>query len=245
MELPARETTKDYPEHLTFRPSWRRRVARGVVEAFRMAAPHALSIAAGYAIVLGAMPLAAQEHWAQVALVLALAGLLFGLASFVFVALFKWIFIGRYHQRQIPMWTPFVWLSEATTNMYEGMTIPNFMRYLRGTPWLPVAFNLLGAKIASSTYMDTTDITEFDCVEIGEHSELNALSCPQTHLFEDRVMKVGTVRIGSRVTVGARSTILYGAQIADGVRLGPMTLVMKGEDLPAGTAWHGIPATPQ
>jgi non-ribosomal peptide synthetase-like protein len=119
------------------------------------------------------------------------------------------------------------------------------MRYLRGTPWLPLAFNLLGAKIASSVYMDTTDITEFDCVEIGAHSELNALSCPQTHLFEDRVMKVDSVRIGSRVTVGARSTILYGAQIADGVRLGPMTLVMKGESLPANTAWHGIPAEPQ
>jgi len=245
LRLPAREGTQGYPEHLTFRPSWRRRLARGLVEAFRMAAPHALAIAAGYAIVLGAMPLAAQEHWAQVALVLALAGLLFGLACFAFVALFKWVFIGRYRPHQIAMWTPFVWLSEATTNMYEGMSIPNFMRYLRGTPWLPLAFNLLGAKIASSAYMDTTDITEFDCVEIGAHSELNALCCPQTHLFEDRVMKVDSVRIGSRVTVGARSTILYGAHIADGVRLGPMTLVMKGEDLPAGTAWHGIPAAPQ
>jgi non-ribosomal peptide synthetase-like protein len=245
LQLPARESTQGYPEHLTFRPSWRRRLLRGLVEAFRMAAPHALAIAAGYAIVLGAMPLAAQEHWSQVALVLALAGLLFGLACFAFVALFKWVFIGRYRQRQVPMWTPFVWLSEATTNMYEGMTIPNFMRYLRGTPWLPLAFNVLGAKIASSAYMDTTDITEFDCVEIGAHSELNALSCPQTHLFEDRVMKVDTVRIGSRVTVGARSTILYGAQVADGVQLAAMTLVMKGEDLPANTAWQGIPAMPQ
>jgi acetyltransferase-like isoleucine patch superfamily enzyme len=64
-------------------------------------------------------------------------------------------------------------------------------------------------------------------------------------LFEDRVMKVDTVRIGSRVTVGARSTILYGAQVADGVQLAAMTLVMKGEDLPANTAWQGIPAMPQ
>jgi len=143
------------------------------------------------------------------------------------------------------MWTPFVWLSEATTSLYEGMTIPNFMRYLRGTPWLPLAFNALGAKIASSAYLDTTDITEFDCVEIGAHSELNALCCPQTHLFEDRVMKVDHVRIGSRVSLGARSTVLYSASVADGVQLGPMTLVMKGENLPADTRWSGIPAAPQ
>ena len=62
------------------------------------------------------------------------------------------------------MWTPFVWLSEGVTNLYEGIAVPNFMRYLRGTPWLPLAFNLLGARIGSGVYLDTTDITEFDCV---------------------------------------------------------------------------------
>ena len=40
------------------------------------------------------------------------------------------------------------------------------------------------------------------------------------------------------------STILYSAQVADHVRLGPMTLVMKGESLPARTQWTGVPAAP-
>ena len=101
-----------------------------------------------------------------------------------------------------------------------------------------------GARIGRGVYMDTTDLTEFDCVTIGEHSELNALCCPQTHLFEDRVMKVDHVRIGSRVTLGARCTVLYGASVADGAQLGPLTLVMKGESIPAHTRWHGLPAAP-
>jgi hypothetical protein len=50
------------------------------------------------------------------------------------------------------MWTPFVWLSEGITNLYEGIAVPNFMRYLRGTPWLPLAFNLLGCKIGRGVY---------------------------------------------------------------------------------------------
>jgi len=173
------------------------------------------------------------------------SGLLFGLACFVFVALFKWLLLGRYRPRAVPMWTPFVWVSEAATNLYEGIAVPNFMRFLRGTPWLPLAFRLLGCKIGRGVYLDTTDITEFDCVHIGAHSELNALSCPQTHLFEDRVMKIDHVHIGERVTVGARSTVLYGASVGDGARLGPMTLVMKGENIPAGSAWSGCPAAPQ
>jgi non-ribosomal peptide synthetase-like protein len=92
--------------------------------------------------------------------------------------------------------------------------------------------------------MDTTDITEFDCVTIGAHSEINALACPQTHLFEDRVMKIDHVLIGEGVCMGPRSAVLYGARIGDGARLNALTLVMKGEVIPAGSAWRGCPAAP-
>ncbi|MET4578185.1 Pls/PosA family non-ribosomal peptide synthetase [Ottowia thiooxydans] len=244
MLLPAREVAAGFPEHLTFAPSPWRRVARGLVEAFRIAAPHALVIAAGYAMVLDAMPLAEQGRWSAVALELCVGGVVFGFATFLFVALFKWLLLGRYRKRSVPMWTPFVWLTEAATNMYEGIAVPWFLRYLRGTPWLSDALNLMGCKIGRGVYMDTTDITEFDCVSIGDHSELNALCCPQTHLFEDRVMKVDDVVIGSRVTLGPRCTVLYGARVGDGAQLGPLTLVMKGESIPAGTRWHGSPAAP-
>lgn len=244
LHLPAREVVTGFPEHLTFAPSPWRKLARGLVEAFRIAAPHALVIAVGYAIVLDAMPLAEADRWGLVALDLAVGGVLFGFATLLFVALFKWLAVGRYRQRSVPMWTPFVWLSEAATNLYEGIAVPWFLRYLRGTPWLGDAFNLLGAKVGRGVYLDTTDMTEFDCVHIGDHSELNALCCPQTHLFEDRVMKIDHVKIGSRVTLGPRCTVLYGAQVGDGAQLGPLTLVMKGESIPPRTRWHGLPASP-
>jgi non-ribosomal peptide synthetase-like protein len=118
------------------------------------------------------------------------------------------------------------------------------MRYLRGSPWLPLAFNFLGCKIGKGVYLDTTDLTEFDCISIGDYSELNALVCPQTHLFEDRIMKIDHVNIGKRVSIGARSTVLYSATVADNVKLGPLTLVMKGESIPANTHWWGCPAMP-
>lgn len=244
LHLPAREVVAGFAEHLTFAPSRWRKLGRALVEAFRIAAPHALVIALGYAIVLDAMPLAEADRWGLVALDLAVGGVLFGFATLFFVAAFKWLAVGRYKQRAVPMWTPFVWLSEASTNLYEGIAVPWFLRYLRGTPWLNDAFRLLGARIERGVYLDTTDMTEFDCVQIGEYSELNAMCCPQTHLFEDRVMKIDHVKIGSRVTLGPRCTVLYGAQVGDGAQLGPLTLVMKGESIPAGTRWHGLPAAP-
>ena len=244
MHLPARETVTGHPEELTYRPSWRRRVGRGVIEAFRIVAPHAIVISAGYSIVLAVMPSAAAGHWGAVVSYLTIDGLIFGLSTFVFVAAFKWLLLGRYKPRAVAMWTPFVWLSEAATNLYEGIAVPNFLSYLRGTPWLPLAMRLLGCKIGRGVYLDTTDMTEFDCVHIGAFSEINAMCCPQTHLFEDRVMKIDRVRIGERVTIGARSTVLYGASVQDRSQLGPLTLVMKGESIPGGAVWTGNPAMP-
>jgi non-ribosomal peptide synthetase-like protein len=244
IHLPAREEVSGYPESLTYRPSPLRRLGRTLVEAFRIVAPHSVVIAVGYTVVLNVMPIAGAGRWSEVVTYLALAGLVYGVGNYLFVMAFKWLLLGRYVKRAAPMWTPFVWLSEGVTNMYEGIAVPNFMRYLRGTPWLPLAFNLLGAKIGRGVYLDTTDITEFDCVTIGDYSELNAFACPQTHLFEDRVMKIDHVEIGSKVYLGPRSAVLYSAKVGDNARLGALTLVMKGEHIPAGTSWAGCPAAP-
>ena len=244
INLPAREQVSGYPEWLTFHPSPMRRLGRGLVEAFRIAAPHAIVIAVGYTIVLDLMPLAGAGRWLEVIWSLSVSGFWYGLGTFAFVAIFKWLLLGRYKKRAEPMWTPFVWLSEGVTNMYEGIAVPNFMRNLRGTPWLPIAFNLLGCRIGRGVYLDTTDITEFDCVSIGDYSELNALTCPQTHLFEDRVMKIDHVKIGARVYMGPRSAVLYSAEVGDDAKLGPLTLVMKGENIPSGSVWNGCPAAP-
>jgi non-ribosomal peptide synthetase-like protein len=242
IHLPAREQVSGYPENLTYRPSPLRRLGRALVEAFRIVAPHAVVIAVGYTVVLDLMPVAGAGRWGAVVRDLALVGLAYGVGNYLVVVLLKWLLLGRYRKRAAPMWTPFVWLSEGVTNLYEGIAVPNFMRYLRGTPWLPLAFRLLGCRIGRGVYMDTTDITEFDCVHIGDHSELGALSCPQTHLFEDRVMKIDRVDIGSHVYVGPRSAVLYSARVGDNARLGPLTLVMKGEHIPGSTSWAGLPA---
>ena len=66
INLPARESVSGHPDALTFRPSLLRRLGRGLVEAFRVVAPHALVIAAGYTIVLDVMPDAGAGDWGLV-----------------------------------------------------------------------------------------------------------------------------------------------------------------------------------
>ena len=129
-------------------------------------------------------------------------GLLYGLGSFLLVVALKWILVGRYRPRAAPMWTPFVWLSEAVTNVYESLAVPNLLAH---PPWHAAPALGLAAvrrRIGRGVYLDTTDLTEFDCVRIGDEAELNGWCGPQTHLFEDRVMKIGHVEIGARASIG-------------------------------------------
>jgi non-ribosomal peptide synthetase-like protein len=93
--------------------------------------------------------------------------------------------------------------------------------------------------------MDMTDITEFDCVTVGDFVALNSMCALQTHLYEDRVMKVGRIFVGKGSVVGASSTVLYDTNVGEYARLGPLTLVMKGEHIPAHSEWVGSPAEPK
>lgn len=244
MLLPARETIESQDPTLTFRPSAGRRLARACIEGLRIVVPLAFIIAVGYVTVYETMDYVTEEDWLGFAVALTLAGLCYAAIAFAFVWSAKWLLIGKYRPRLAPMWTLFVWVSEAVTNLYESLAVPAMLNYLRGTPMLAWALRLLGVNVGRGTWINTTDLTEFDCVTIGEGAELNEHSGPQTHLFEDRVMRIGLVNIGARATLGVRTTVLYDASVGDDCRLGPLTLVAKGEHTPAHTSWEGTPSAP-
>jgi len=145
------------------------------------------------------------------------------------------------HPPQYPMRTRKVWFSEAVTGTYEALAVPFLFYYLKGTPWLLLLSGLFGLKSGRRVWMNTTDITEFDLVSIGDDTAMNDDSGPQTHLFEDRVMKLGVIKIGERNSSGARAIILYNTEIGDDINISPLSLVMKGEKLPDKTKWSGSP----
>jgi serine acetyltransferase len=51
--------------------------------------------------------------------------------------------------------------------------------------------------------------------------------------------------VDAGVTVGAGSTVLYDTHVGRFARLGPLTVIMKGEAIPANTEWVGAPAQPR
>ncbi len=158
------------------------------------------------------------------------------------LALLKWTLLGRFRPFVRPLWSTFVWRLEFVNALYEFLATPLALEALQGTPMLPWYLRLLGARIGRRVYIHTTGFLEFDLIEIGDRAALNDDCIMQTHLFEDRVLKGAAVRIGADCEVGADSVVLYESVMEDGSRLGAVSLLMKGERLPAGTVWAGSPA---
>jgi non-ribosomal peptide synthetase-like protein len=245
LKLPVRQTFGDVGANWTYEPTRLRRLGRALFEAFTVSLPMMLFITFGtYAVEVLAPSVLDQRYGTAAALFLA-ASVVIAMAMTLVVIGVKWALMGVYRPVSKPMWSWWALRTEAVAVMYWGLAGKVLLDHLRGTPFLPWVLRLFGCKIGKGVLLDSTDVTEFDCVHIGDYSVVNALSALQTHLYEDRVMKVGCVRVGKGVTVGAGATVLYAAQVGDFARLAPLTLVMKGETIPAGTSWCGAPAEPQ
>ncbi len=246
IKLPVRQKFKAEGEHWTFEPTRWMMIRRAIVEALNASFPTMLMISFGSYCIGFLSPYVddLDEHvWPILFSFLAMSTVISFLMMFGSVAQ-KWLFMGVYKPTMNPMWSWWALRTEAVAVTYGSMASELLFEHLRGTPMLPWLLRLFGVKIGKGVFMDATDITEFDCVEIGDYSAVNAGACLQTHLYEDRLMKVGRIRINEGVTIGAGSTVLYDTRVGDNVVLGPVTLVMKGEELPANSSWVGSPAQP-
>ncbi len=243
IKLPVRQKF-DAGGHWTYEPPKWKKVMRGVFEAVNISLPTMLYITFGtWAVDSLAADLYAG-HWLALALRFIGCSLAISIAMTGVVIVIKWATMGRYEPQVKPMWSFWAMRTEAVAVMYWGLAGRVLLEHLRGTPFLPWTLRLFGARIGKGVYMDMTDITEFDCVSVGNYVSLNAMCALQTHLYEDRVMKVGRVHVADGVTVGAGSTVLYDTHVGAYARLGPLTVIMKGEAIPAHTRWIGAPAQP-
>ncbi len=240
--LPERQQSTAFERERTFRPSRKLWLERGAIELIRVTLP-----ATCFVVLTGLLLssyFAIQETLSTPVLILVFPVLYaaFGLLAALFTVALKWVVIGRYRPGEHPLWSPFVWRTELVSAVHEHLACLFFVEMLHGTPFSAWYYRLLGMKVGKRVFMNTGEVTEFDLVDIGDDAVLNEDCTLQTHLFEDRVMKVSKIQIGARCSVGGMAVVLYDSRMEEGSALNDLSLLMKGEDLPAGTFWEGIPA---
>ncbi|KUI10970.1 amino acid adenylation protein [Mycolicibacterium acapulense] len=227
----------------TFHPSARLKLLRGLVEMCRII-PLIMTFAIGVAVLLTLQWLAVEAGWGWAALsagaVLLVAGGVAGAAAVIA----KWLVVGRIEAGEHPLWSPFVWRNEVYDTFVETVAAPWFARAASGTPVMNLWLRALGAGIGRGVWCETYWLPEADLVTLEQGATVNRGCVVQTHLFHDRIMRMDTVVLEQGSTLGAHSVALPAARIGAGATVGPASLVVRGDEVPASTRWQGNPISP-
>jgi non-ribosomal peptide synthetase-like protein len=246
--LPYRFQEDQFDASLTLKPSNWLVCQRFAIEFLRIIMPLTFSAGAISTLIFliedNLDDIGVDLPWNELIAILPLWSIGIGFSACALVIYCKWLFIGRYKSQSLPLWNNYVWRSELITGLNENIAAPWLTNYFLGTPFFAWYWRALGARIGKQVFIDTSDVTEFDLVRIDDRAALNYFCGLQTHLFEDRVMKMSNLHIGKNCVVGHGSIVLYDTQMEPGSQLHSVSLLMKGETLPAGTHWQGIPAQP-
>ena len=240
--LPQRQIVEGFSIESTYQPSLSLVLQRLTIEAVRILFPLTCIVVLSSLLIDQMLRLDVDYQDWQLMLFLPFLYFGFGLAMVVITIISKWAIIGRYKPTERPLWSRFVFRSELVTCIHETLAVPFLVAMLRGTPFINWYLRLMGCKIGNRVFTDTADITEFDIISVGNDAALNGDCGLQTHLFEDRVMKISTVTIGDRCSVGSSAIVLYDTVMENDSSLGNLSMLMKGESLPAASSWVGSPA---
>ena len=102
-----------------------------------------------------------------------------------------------------------------------------------------------GRTIGRGVWCETYWLPEADLVTLGDGASVNRGCVLQTHLFHDRIMSMDTVTLASRRDPrAARRHPARGLDRRAAPTVGPASLVLRGDDVPAGTRWTGNPIAP-
>jgi acetyltransferase-like isoleucine patch superfamily enzyme len=245
--LPKRATaTKAVSSSRTFNPPWYLYLARLSVEIWRVGLPTLIFGVTSLILFFGTTYISALSWVNELIfwLIFPFAYILSAVVGCLAVALCKYVIMWKYVPREAPLWSFYVWRTELIGALEEALSNVILCNHIRGTPFVCWWFRLLGAKIGKNVWLETAMITEADLLTIGDDCAIRADCTLQTHLFEDRIMKMSYLKIGNGCEVGAWSIALYDGVIEDGARLGDFSLLMKGERFIENSDMMGIPAQP-
>ncbi|WP_354157523.1 Pls/PosA family non-ribosomal peptide synthetase [Arthrobacter sp. UYCu512] len=227
----------------TYQPPLRLKVARSLWELCRFV-PVVVTVAIAAGVFLAFDWLASATNYCIAALLGGVVILIAGAVAAGSAVVAKWLLVGRIKPGEHPLWSSFIWRNEVVDTFIEMVSAPWFARAATGTPALVWWLRALGARIGAGTWCESYWLPEADLVTLGRNTTVNRGCVVQTHLFHDRVMSIDTVTLDDGATMGPHGVILPQARIGKGGTVGPASLVMRGETVPAATYWMGNPVSP-
>ncbi|MEK3718989.1 acyltransferase [Paenibacillus sp. FSL H8-0034] len=127
-----------------------------------------------------------------------------------------------------------LWQMYRTVSRWKAVRNFVCIQISRYTPSLPmkrwIYRHMLGMKVGHQTsfaLMVMVDVFFPERIEVGDNTIIGYNSTILTHEYLIKEYRIGTVRIGSHVMIGANTTILPGVTIGDHAVIGAGSVVHK------------------
>ncbi|HET7826513.1 MAG TPA: DapH/DapD/GlmU-related protein [Anaeromyxobacter sp.] len=188
------------------------------------------------------LPPAGAAHALGLAVALAAAWFVFGLALLVVLPVARWITfargtpVGRFAYLSMGAWR---WASYNALTLVLRFT---FVNWIRVTPFLPLYHRLMGARIGRRVQINTAVVADQNLIEIGDDTVIGGDVTLVCHSAERGKLVTAPVRIGSRVTIGLMAVVFPGCVIGDDAIIAAGSVLSKGARVGPGEIWAGVPA---
>jgi len=233
-DRPDRARTTHPPRHLV--------VVRAAMELARILLPTSVAVVLGLVVIHTLLQIgSAGGSLLLVAVAAPLVVLAASVGAVLLTVCLKWLVIGRYEVGEYPLWSVFIWRDELINSCHEQIAGAWLLELALGTSLMPVYLRAMGAEIGRDVWFETMSVTEFDLVHIEDGSAVNRGAVVETHLFHDRLMRTGPATLGPASTLGPHSAVFPDTTLGARSSVGARSFVMRGEQLPPDTRWHGAP----
>ncbi|SDO54097.1 Pls/PosA family non-ribosomal peptide synthetase [Geodermatophilus sp. DSM 45219] len=153
----------------------------------------------------------------------------------------KWVLLGRWTPRQIPVWS----LGYVRFWLVKTLTMANPLVLFAGSPLYNLYLRAMGAKVGRGAVVFTRHAPVCtDLITIGEGTVVRKDSYLNGYRAHAGWIQTGPVTIGKNAFVGDKAVLDIGTSVGDGAQLGHASTLHAGQAVPAGERWHGSPAEP-
>eukprot|EP00656_Telonema_subtile_P040474 TRINITY_DN4553_c0_g1_i7.p1 TRINITY_DN4553_c0_g1~~TRINITY_DN4553_c0_g1_i7.p1 ORF type:complete len:797 (-),score=76.10 TRINITY_DN4553_c0_g1_i7:142-2532(-) len=149
----------------------------------------------------------------------------------------KWVLLGRmavgsYHP---PHAIDSFFSMRYTVCSAAWMMFSFSLRSFAGTPLVSLVYNMMGAKVGEDVHIFSLDLgCDFDGLEFGDGAFIGPEVFFQCHVFLNNKVRFGPIVVGSSAVVtGCNSLFVSDTTLEPGASLGPGSLILRGETVPA------------
>ena len=112
---------------------------------------------------------------------------------------------------------------------------------MKGTSFLPMVYNLLGARIGSRVHLDTLAITEPDLCEIQDNCSISSSAVLFGHSLDRGLFSQAPLKIGTGSTMDNHSLLLLGTTLGSFTHLQHSSATLMHSVIAGSSTYAGVP----